>query len=469
MVLLHNFVAPQHPAVGIFDLREDLGQTALFARINLQLAEMARTRYSSVYIMDEDRIQAQYGKASATDARLWLTARIPWSGTVTKGLAKEYLKYIRASRGLSRKCIVLDLDNTLWGGVIGEDGVGGIHIGPDAPGNAFLALQRELQRLWQRGILLAICSKNNPEDVGDVFDRHPGMVLKSHHFSAQRINWEPKADNIRSIAKELNIGLDSLVFLDDNSVERLKVRVELPDVLVPELPADPALYRQALAELGVFDNLTFTEEDRKRNALYAEQRTRRDFLDSLGSEAGGGSVEEHLASLRITVDIAQSDELTLARIAQLTNKTNQFNLTTRRYSEAQIIEMQAGGAVVLGMTVGDRFGDAGLTGVAIVRPIDTRTWEIDTFLLSCRVMGRNVETALLVSIMDHLRENGVRYLTGWYLPTAKNAPVKDFYSQHGFSQVEGTEDGSELWTLDLAEARLAAPDWIAVRSALQAV
>lgn len=470
LVLLHNVVAPQHPALGILDLRDELGQSAMFSRINLRLAELARSRYSSVYIVDEDRIQAQCGKAQATDARLWLAARMPWSGAVMKGLAGEYATYIRAARGLSRKCIVVDLDNTLWGGVIGEDGLKGIQIGPDAPGNAFVAFQRELERFWRRGILLAICSKNNPEDAREVFDKHPGMALKLHHFAAQRINWEPKPDNIRDLAMELNIGLDSLVFFDDNPVERARVRAELPDVIVPELPDDPAMYRQILLGLGVFDTLTFTEEDRKRNALYAEQRLRHEYLADLTGPAAPRSVEEHLAGLGINVEIAPVGETTLARIAQLTNKTNQFNLTTRRYNEAQITRMQADGSLVLGMTVSDRFGDAGLTGVAIVRPIDAAAWEIDTFLLSCRVMGRGVETALLAFIVGRLKEKQARVLCGWYLPTAKNAPVKDFYSQHGFTLARRKEDGAELWALDpRTEAEPATPGWITVRTAVMAV
>ncbi|HST05807.1 MAG TPA: HAD-IIIC family phosphatase, partial [Chloroflexia bacterium] len=207
-VLLHNMVVPQRPALGTLDMRVELGQTAAFSEINLRLAETARSQFKNVYIVDEDAVQSRYGKSRATDQRLWLTARLPWSDGVLNGLASEYMRYIRPLKGLLRKCVVLDLDNTLWGGVVGEDGLAGIQLGSEAPGNAFVAFQRELEKLWKRGILLAISSKNNPDDALPVFEKHPDMVLKLSHFATHRINWDQKADSIRSIALELNIGLD---------------------------------------------------------------------------------------------------------------------------------------------------------------------------------------------------------------------------------------------------------------------
>lgn len=459
LVLWHNMVAPQYPALGILDVRDDLGQTAMFAEINLRLAEMARTRYRNVYILDEDRIQSRSGKATATDPRLWLTARMGWSESVLPDLAREYLRFLKAYKGLSRKCIILDLDNTLWGGVIGEDGLEGIQLGADAPGNAFVAFQHELEKLWRRGILLAICSKNNPEDALAVFNRHPGMVLKLAHFAAQRINWEPKTANIRSLAEELNIGLDSMVFLDDNPVERARVRAELPQVLVPELPTDPAQYRTALLELGAFDSLALTEEDRNRNKFYAEQKARQEYEVHYKDST---SLEAYLADLQMIVEIAPATNGTLPRIAQLTNKTNQFNPTTRRYSEGQISDMIDRGYGVYSLRVKDRFGDNGLVGVAIIAPHGCEAWEVDTLLLSCRVMGRGVETALLAFIAEQARRSGVNRLQGWYLPTAKNAPVKDLYPEHRFSLVEQKQNGDQLWELDLPGAMITVPTWLAV-------
>lgn len=459
MVLFHNMIAPQYPALGVLDLRDDLGQAALFAEINTHLAEMARTRYRNVYIVEEDRVQSHSGKATATDPRLWLTARIGWSESVLPGLAQEYLRYIKAYKGLSRKCIIVDLDNTLWGGVIGEDGLDGIQLGADAPGNAFVAFQQELEKLWRRGILLAICSKNNPDDALAVFNQHPGMVLQLSHFAAQRINWETKSSNIRAIADELNIGLDSLAFLDDNPVERAGVRAELPQVLVPELPTDPAHYRSALLNLNAFDSLALTEEDRNRNKFYAEQKSRQEYEEHYKNST---SLEDYLADLQMVVEIAPATGGTLPRIAQLTNKTNQFNLTTRRYSEAQISDMINRGDSVYSMRVKDRFGDNGLVGVAVIAPHEQERWEIDTLLLSCRVMGRGVETAFLSFIIAQARRNRIKRLQGWYLPTAKNSPVKAFYPDHHFTLVDQKPNGDQLWEMDLSTATITVPAWLTV-------
>ncbi|MBF6612560.1 MAG: HAD-IIIC family phosphatase [Chloroflexi bacterium] len=462
MVLVHNMVIPQHLALSTLDLRDKLGQTQMFAEINMQLAEIARSSFKNVYIVDEDRIQSRSGKAQATDTRMWLTARLPWSDVVLRALAHEYMRYILPLKGLSRKCIVVDLDNTLWGGVVGEDGLAGIQLGSEAPGSAYVAFQRELERLWKRGILLAVSSKNNLSDVLPVFEQHPGMVLKLSHFTTHRINWKPKADNIREIAMELNIGLDSIVFLDDNPVERTRVQAELPEVLTPELPADPAFYRAALLGLEVFDTLALTEEDQNRNKLYAQQRVRRQYEATFSN----GSLEEYLTELEMVVDISPANSLTMPRIAQLTNKTNQFNLTTRRYSEAEIAGMEAQGSLVYSMSVRDRFGDNGLVGVAIVVPKSSDSWEIDTFLLSCRVMGRGVETALLVAISEQLRAFGAEQLYGWFIPSGKNAPAESFYPQHSFEQAEAGPGGSVLYRFNINEGRFVAPAWLRKRVAV---
>jgi FkbH-like protein len=460
LVLIHNMVTPQHPALGTLDWRDEMGQGELFAEINRRLAELVRTRYRSVYVVDEDRVQARAGKAQATDARLWLTSRVPWRETVHLGLAREYLRYVKPYRGLNRKCIVLDLDNTLWGGVVGEDGISGLQLGADAPGNAFVAFQRELERLWRRGVLLAVCSKNNIDDALPVFDSHPAMVLRREHIAASRINWQPKATNLREIAAELNIGLDSLVFFDDNPIERAAVRTELPEVLVPELPVDPAQYRAALLELDVFESLALTAEDRQRGRVYAEQAQRRDFEASTRDT----SIEDYLAGLDMLVEIAPCGAATLSRIAQLTNKTNQFNLTTCRYSEADILALQAQGSDVFGMRVADRFGDNGLVGVAILHPLQDGSREIDTLLLSCRVMGRGVETALLSYLAQQARSTGASILRGRFQHTAKNEPARPCYARHGFKQVEQLANGSELWELDLAELDVAMPRWLRLQA-----
>jgi len=284
------------------------------------------------------------------------------------------------------------------------------------------------------------------------------MVLKRGHIATQRINWRSKASNLREIAAELNIGLDSLVFLDDNPVERAAVRSELPEVLVPELPTDPAQYRATLLELDVFESLAVTKEDRQRGRLYTEQAQRRDFETS----THGASVEDYLSSLNMRVEIASANPANLPRIAQLTNKTNQFNMTTRRYTEADVAALQANGSDVYGMDVSDRFGDNGLVGVIILDPLDDGRREINTLLLSCRVMGRGVESALLGFIAEHARSSGASRLRGRFIPTTKNEPARDCYANHGFSAVEQVTDGSVVWELDLTRQSVHIPAWLTV-------
>jgi FkbH-like protein len=462
LVLCHNMVAPQHPALGLLDWRDELGQMETFNLINAELARLVRNRYRNVYVLDEDRVQARVGKAGATDERLWFTARIPWSHQATVALAREHMRFIQPYRALGRKCIVLDLDGTLWGGIVGEDGVDGIDLGPESPGNAFVAFQLELRRFWQRGVILAVCSKNNEEDVAAAFG-HPAMELNRSHFAAWRVNWEPKPSNLREIAEELNVGLDSIVFVDDNPVERAEMRSILPEVLTVELSSDPALFRRTLLELGVFETLAWTDEDRRRNQLYAAQEARHRFQSARAS--GGGSLEDYLSDLQIEIDIESANARNLPRIAQLTQKTNQFNLTTRRYSEAQIQDMQRDGWDVYIARVRDRFGDNGLTAVVIAEPTSAVIWELDTLLLSCRVMGRGVETVLLTFAADRVRGRGVKWLDGRFIPTQKNAPARDFYSRHDFHRLDRDADGSELWRLDLASASLAYPAWLTVHHA----
>jgi len=460
LLLLHTLVLPQHPANGILDRRDELGQASALGEANERLAALVRERYPNVYLLDEDRVQAQVGKAHATDSRLWLAARMPWSDGLLAGLAREYLRYVRPLKGLTRKVVALDLDDTLWGGIIGEDGLAGIQLGSEAPGNAFVAFQRELLKLWRRGILLVLCSKNNEADAWVVFDQHPDMVLKRSHLAAWRINWQPKSENLTSLAEELGLGLQSFVFLDDNPRECEQVRTSLPEVLTVALPRDPARYRETLLGLQVFDSLSLTREDLDRNRLYAERRDRQAFERAAPA---GDALGGYLAGLEIVAEVVPADALSVPRIAQLTNKTNQFNLTTRRYSEAQVAAMPSRGWRVYGLRVRDRFGDEGLVGVAIVAPGEDGVWEIDTLLMSCRVIGRGIESALLAFVVDEVRRAGGRRLAGWFLPTGKNELVRDLYQRHGFAPAEERPDGGLRWELDVTSTPLAVPDWLMLR------
>jgi FkbH-like protein len=477
-VLVHTFPVPDQSPLGALDLMQPDSQRARFAALNDDLAALLRERFAQrALLVDRERIEARFGKARVRDDRMWFLASLPFAEEFLPVLAREHVRIARALKGLTKKCVVLDLDNTLWGGVIGEDGFNHIKVGGTAaPGNAFAEFQRVLVTLKQRGVLLAVASKNNPEDVWPVLDGHPGMALKRSDFTALRINWTDKATNIREIAKELNIGLDSLVFLDDNPAERGRVRQELPEVLTVEMPRDPALYARTLANLDVFDTLALTDEDRNRSRLYQEQQERRAFEEAMGATAAGestGDLTAHLYGLEMVATIAPATPFMLPRIAQLINKTNQFNVTTRRHTEAQVQAMadEPDHWGVYSISVRDRFGDSGLTGVAIVRKApegDPSLWEIDSFLLSCRVLGRGVEDTLMAFLANEAHAAGATRLRGIFLPTAKNAPAADLFAKQGFDRVNAAEVANapdvSCWELRLDEsgAMRAFPAWMRV-------
>jgi FkbH-like protein len=447
-LVINTFAVPDRSPFGILDLKLALGQRGRIAAINLELADLVRERHN-VLLLDQERVEARFGKARVRDARLWYVGGLPFSEAFLPVLAAEYMRVIRPLKGLVRKCIVLDLDNTLWGGVIGEDGLEGITLGGnDAPGNAFYDFQLALDGLRRRGVLLALCSRNNPEDAWAAIDSHPHMVLRRHHFAASRVNWTDKASNIIDIARELNLGLDSFVFLDDNPAERALLRHHVPDVLTVDLPGDPSYYTETLLNLDVFESLGLTDEDRARGEMYLQAQARREFEQT---SAASTDLTAHLESLEIAVTIERACSFAIPRIAQLVNKTNQFNLTTRRYTEAQVRAMSESPASrVYAVRMADRFGDLGLTGVAIVHT-GSDTWVIDSFLLSCRILGRGIEDALLAHIIALARESGARILQGHFIPTAKNAPARGFYPGRGFDHA-GTlheDNGADLFEASL--------------------
>jgi FkbH-like protein len=450
-LIIHNLEAPSFPASGLLDAQGQ-GQEAHIREFNRALVELAR-EFKGVYVLDYDGLVARYGRQRWHDERKWLTMRMPIVAEALPLLAHEYLRFLLPLTGKTAKALVIDLDNTLWGGVIGEDGLHGIQIGAEYPGAAYQQLQRVILDLYQRGVILAVCSKNNPADALEVFEKRSGMLLNATHFAALRINWQDKAQNLREIAAELNIGIDALAFLDDNPVERQRVKSELPEVTVIELPAEPMQYADTLRTCPVFERLTLSAEDRERGRYYAEQRQRDELQHS------SGSLEDFYRSLEMTAEFAPVSAATLARVAQLTQKTNQFNTTTRRYSEQQISDLAADPAwQVFSLRVTDRFGDNGLVAVAILHHRGNVS-EIDTLLMSCRVIGRTVETALLAALAEEARAHGAQRLQGWFLPTKKNVPARDFYATHGFQPAREGEEGT-LWELSLAETLPAYPEWI---------
>ena len=410
---------------------------------------------AGVAVVDAAGLAATMGFDRWRDARMWYLARLRHSRQALEALAGRYSATIGAHFGRIKKCIALDLDNTLWGGIIGEDGLEGIKLGEEGIGLAFAEFQQELLNLYRKGVLLAICSKNNPADALQVIRDHPGMRLREEHFAAVRINWDDKASNLRALAEELNIGLDSVVFIDDNPVERSWVRQSAPDVLVPEWPTDPVEYKSSLLRLSAehFLKLRITAEDRKRGEIYQAQAARRKL------ESSGSSLEEFYRALEMRARIGRANAFTVPRIAQLTQKTNQFNLTTRRYTEAEIrAASDDEHTEVFWLELNDRFGPSGIVGVLILKEEAGAVWTVDTFLLSCRVMGRTVENAFLAAAV---REVGASRLQGEYLATAKNAPVKDLYQRLGFERIASGDDG-RFWSLDDAAAKLEVPPWFEV-------
>ena len=453
-VIIHNLEQPATPNAGVLDAQGP-GQCEAIRQINQQLTALA-AKHAGVYILDYDALVAQHGREAWFDNHKWLTMRMPIAAGCLIHLADEWLRFIHPITGKICKCLVCDLDNTLWGGIIGEDGMDEIQLGLEYPGAAYVDMQRTILDLCQRGIVLAICSKNNHDDAMEVIRNHPYMLIQSSHLAAIKINWIDKVQNLRQISEELNIGIDSLAFVDDNPAECELVRRRLPEVTVIELPEDPMQYAATLRRCPNLERLTVSEEDHKRGQMYVQQRDRSQL------QQAASSLEDYYRSLQMVAEIALINPSTLPRVAQLTQKTNQFNLTTKRYSEQQIADY-ASTPYWRGYwcRVTDRFGDNGIVGVVITHQINAQ-WEIDTFLLSCRVIGRTVETAMLATIAQHARDGGATRLVGSFHPTKKNAPASDFYKSHGFACISESDDET-TWTLDLVQSRLDPPPWIELR------
>lgn len=452
-IVIHNLEKPASPAGGIYDAQDSNGQSQAIGRINTALRALTH-EFTGVYVLDYDSLVARHGRDKWHDERKWLTARLPLAGGSLIHLVNEWLRFLIPLSGKQAKCLVCDLDNTLWGGVIGEDGMTGIKLGADYPGAAYQELQRAIIDLSRRGVILAIASKNNPDDALEAIDHHEGMLLRSKDFATTRINWVDKAQNLREIAAELNIGIDSLVLIDDNPVEREFIREMIPEMTVIDIDAaDPFGHASALRGCPLFERLEISTEDKKRNRLYAEQQQRSAL------QASAGTVEDYYRSLAMVATFGEADPATRQRVAQLTQKTNQLNMTTRRYSEQDIEQMMdASDWRVFWTRVEDRFGDNGIIGVMIVKS-QGDDWLIDTFLMSCRVIGRTVETAMLGVLANKAREAGVKRLVGPFIPTAKNAPAQKIYADNDFRCIE-EGDKESLWELNLTASKLAPPEWI---------
>ena len=439
-IIQSTFVLPSERAFGNYELKVADSVGSIFTEINYRLAVKARET-KNVLLNDVDFLAAAIGRAQWLDARMWNMAKTPCRLEHVPLLAQSLLDTMFAASGLMVKCVVLDLDNTLWGGVIGDDGLEGIALGEFDEGEAFVGFQRFIRELKRRGIILAVVSKNEHANAVLPFREHPHMVLKEEDISVFVANWDNKADNIRLIQKTLNIGFDSLVFLDDNPFERNIVREFLPEVVVPELPEDPSLYLQALADLNLFETASFSEADLQRADQYREEAqrelTKTHFTD----------INDYLTSLAMEIRLERFNAFNLPRIAQLIQRSNQFNLMTRRYGEAACEAMMKDASLApLTLRLADKFGDYGLISVVILKHAGDDL-EIDEYLMSCRVLQRGVESFTINNIFSYAARLGAKRVTGQYLPTAKNAMVKDFFKGFGFEKVAERDGGGSQWAL----------------------
>jgi FkbH-like protein len=443
--IVHQTAMPVHlPLLGDNEHRLAGSRATFVTRLNAQLRVMAEDE--GVDILAVDDRAARDGIRAWHDPGLWHRAKQEISHSAAPMYGDLVGRWVAAKQGRSFKCLVLDLDNTLWGGVIGDDGMEGIELGQGSPlGEAYAAFQDYARELSRRGVILAVCSKNDEANALEPFEKHPEMVLRRGDISSFVANWSDKPGNIRAIAEELNIGLDALVFVDDNPFERNLVRQELPMVAVPEVSDDPADYPVALSDAGYFEGLAVTDEDRERTSQYHGNKAR----DALKTSAT--DLPAYLRGLEMRLIVREFDRIGLQRIVQLINKSNQFNLTTRRYTDEDVIAVMTDPAAFgLQLRLVDRFGDNGVIAIVIGRLQPNKDLLIDTWLMSCRVLGRQVEPTTLNLVSLAAGKLGARQLIGEYIPTKKNGMVKDHYAKLGFAVMETDPAGGSRAVLDLA-------------------
>ena len=426
-LVVSNFNIPSYSSNGILELKSKFGFHEMIEEINSSLQNISKNN-NSIFIYDFIRFVSKFGEKNIFDYRQFYLGDIQIALNFIPLFADELMSYLKPMCGVNKKCIVLDLDNTLWGGIIGEDEFDGIELGHTPNGKAFVEFQKILLSLWNQGVILAINSKNNFDDAMKVIKEHPNQILREKNFASIKINWNDKAENLKQIADEINIGLNSIVFFDDDKLNQERIKKEFPEVLTPELPNDPSQFVPILEDLNDFNVFQRTIEDKKRGEMYSQQRERKDL------ERNISNIDDFLKELDIKVKLKKSNEFLIPRISQLTLKTNQFNLTTRRYHEEEIrtfsndITFSVGCAQVL-----DKFGDNGITGVYIIKKSE-KFWLIDTFLLSCRILGRGVENAILSQILIDAKKNGIEEIRAEFIPTQKNKPAEDFLFNYGFKK-----------------------------------
>ena len=427
-VIYYNFTEIDDSIFGNYANKTESSFLFQLRKLNYELMSLA-SKKTNLYLCDISSIQNQVGKVNFFKPSIYINTEMVLSINILPKVALKTIDLINALNGKFKKCIILDLDNTAWGGIIGDDGIDNIQIGSLGIGKAFSEFQYWIKKLKSRGIILAVCSKNTESVAKEPFEKHPDMVLSLQDISVFRANWENKVDNIRQIQRIINIGFDSIVFLDDNPFERNIVKENIPEICVPELPEDPANYLEYLYELNLFETVSFSNEDVERTKLYQIQAKRAKILQKFTNE------NDFLKTLNMVSDVQPFNKFNTPRIAQLSQRSNQFNLRTIRYTESDIQRIATSdNYVTFTYTLEDRFGNNGLISVIILDKEDEKSLFINTWFMSCRVLKRGMENFLLNSIVDFAKKNGFIKIKGEYIPTAKNNMVRDHYLNLGFKK-----------------------------------
>ncbi len=424
--IFFNFIEINDKVFGNFANKINHSFLYQIRKLNFELMNLSQLS-ANLFINDISSLHSSAGSVFCFDPKMYVNADIHFSLDFLPLIAKNITEIILSIKGSFKKCLILDLDNTLWGGIIGDDGVENIQIGDLGIGKAYTELQMFCKQLQQRGIILAVCSKNDEIKAKEPFEKHPDMVLKLGDIAVFVANWQNKADNIRYIQKVLNIGFDSMIFLDDNPFERSIVKTNIPEVTVPDMPEDPAEYLPFLRTLNLFEAASYTEEDEQRTQQYKENTKRIELQNQFANE------DDFLKNIGMVSTVKSFDKFTIPRIAQLSQRSNQFNLRTIRYSEAEIQQIAVSkDYYTFTFTLEDKFGDNGLISVVILQKENAQTLFIETWFMSCRVLKRGMENFVLNTIAEFAKKNGFINLKGEYLPTAKNEMVKDHYLNLGF-------------------------------------
>ena len=447
-IVITNFTIPTYTSLGIYESKIEYGTKEIILDLNKKLKVLSKN-IDSCYVYDFNSFVTKFGEKNVIDYKKMYYGDIKINFDIIPHLIYEFLSYVKPILGLNKKCIVLDLDNTLWGNIIGEDGFEGIKIGPYTEGRSFVEFQKVIKSLSENGIILAINSKNNQKDAMKAINEHPHMILREQDFSCMKINWNDKISNMKEISNELNIGLDSIVFFDDDPVNRELIRMSMPEINTVELPEDPSTYAEILRNLNDFNTLKITKDDTERKKMYSQEQNRQKL------ESNTENLNEYLKKLDIKIKIKLDNKIAISRISQLILKTNQFNLTTKRYQEEQIKEFVEDETMIVGCSeVEDKFGENGITNVFIIKT-KSNEWIIDTFLLSCRIMGRGIEEGIIGKILEIAKQKGIEKITATFIPTEKNKPAENFLKNYGFKKE------NENWVF-LLKNKIKIPDHLQV-------